>query len=209
LPTPTTDFWQGVKEISRFFGGTDEIHNSLRRLVGRLRRAEIPYAIVGGMAVVAHHYRRTTDDLDVLLTPAGFAEFRRKFVPKHYLPVPRRPCRVVDRQNQVTLDVLVTGAYPGSGDPGPIAYPDPSDVAEPIRKVQVVNLATLVQLKLAARRFQDFADVVHLIRANELDESFAKSLHRSVRGDYIECLEEKRREDEYEQRRGSAAPPEE
>jgi hypothetical protein len=33
-----------------------------------------------------------------------------------------------------------------------------------------------------------------------LDESFQEQLHSSVRGDFIECLEEKRREDEYEAR---------
>jgi hypothetical protein len=65
-----------------------------------------------------------------------------------------------------------------------------------------VNLRTLIELKLAARRYQDFADVVALIRVNNLDEAFAKNLHTSVRADYIECLEEKRREDEYEVRNG-------
>ena len=58
-----------------------------------------------------------------------------------------------------------------------------------------------IQLKLAARRHQDFADVVNLIHFNNLDESFADGLHPSVRRDYIECLEEKRRDDEYEARK--------
>ena len=39
-----------------------------------------------------------------------------------------------------------------------------------------------------------------MIRFNDLDESFADRLHESVRQDYIECLEEKRREDEYDAR---------
>jgi hypothetical protein len=68
----------------------------------------------------------------------------------------------------------------------------------------VVDLPTLIQLKLAARRYQDFADVVNLIRANNLDESFQGKLHPSVQGDFIECLEEKRREDEYEARQDQA-----
>ncbi len=67
-----------------------------------------------------------------------------------------------------------------------------------------VNLPTLIQLKLAARRYRDFGDVVELIRQNELDESFAEQLHASVRRDYIECLGEKRREDEYELRQDQA-----
>src|SRR5262249_22285214 len=88
-----------------------------------------------------------------------------------------------------------------SGKPGPIAFPDPTDVCETIDRYQVVDLLTLVQLKLAARRHRDFADVVELIRCNNLDESFEQKLHRTVRSDYIECLEEKRREDEYEARK--------
>lgn len=46
--------------------------------------------------------------------------------------------------------------------------------------------------------------MVNLIRANRLDEKFAENLHQSVRGDYIECLEEMRREDEYEARQDQA-----
>jgi hypothetical protein len=185
-----------------FFQGKDEVHKSMRRLVKRLERAGIPYAIVGGMALKAHRYRRTTADVDVLLTAEGFAEFKRVFVPKNYTTYPQRSRRFVDRANTVNVDVLITGKFPGSGKPGPFAYPDPEQVSETIDKTQVVDLPTLVQLKLAARRYKDFGDVVELIRFNNLDESFADRLHPSVRGDYIECLEEKRREDEYEEREG-------
>ena len=185
-----------------FFEGRGREHKTMRRLVKKLEKAHIPYAIVGGMAVNAHRYERTTKDVDLLLTAEGFAEFCRRFVPKDYDRVPKRPRRFVDRLSQVQIDILVTGLFPGSGKPGPIAYPDPAAVSQVIREVRVVDLPTLVQLKLAARRHQDFADVVNLIRVHELDESFADGLHRSVRRDYIECLEEKRREDEYEAREG-------
>jgi hypothetical protein len=46
---------------------------------------------------------------------------------------------------------------------------------------------------------------VNLIGANRLDESFMSRLHPSVHRDFIECLEEKRREDEYERRQDGAA----
>jgi len=52
-------------------------------------------------------------------------------------------------------------------------------------------------LKLAARRYQDWADVVSLINAHDLDESFMDCLHTTLHRGYIECLEEKRRENEY------------
>jgi hypothetical protein len=195
-------FWQRLKEVTSFFQGKDEVHKSMRRLVRRLERAGIPYAVVGGMAVFAHKYRRTTNDVDVLVTAEGLEEFRRRFVGKNYQAQEGRARKFVDRVNDVGVDFLVAGRFPGSGAPGPIAYPDPGGVTEPIERIQVINLVDLIQLKLAARRHQDFADVVNLIKFNGLDEFFARRLHPSVRQDYVECLEEKRREDEYEARNG-------
>jgi hypothetical protein len=100
----------------------------------------------------------------------------------------------------VALDCLVTGRYPGSGKPGPFAFPDPENASEEIDQIRVVTLPQLIQLKLAARRYYEFGDVVFLIRVHNLDESFQKKLHPSVHRDFIECLEEKRREEEYEAR---------
>ncbi len=188
------------EEIDMFFEGRGEVHQTMKRLVNRLRKARIPYAIMGGMAVNAHGHERLTKDVDVLLTEEGFAEFRRLFVPKYYEPAPGRGRRFVERKSERTVDVLVTGRFPGSGRPGPIAFPHPQEVAETIDKIEYIDLPTLIQLKLAARRYQDFADVVNLIRIHQLDESSLEKLHESVRRDFIECLEEKRREDEYEAR---------
>jgi hypothetical protein len=42
--------------------------------------------------------------------------------------------------------------------------------------------------------------VVSLVRAHSLDESYLPHLPQSVHRDFIECLEEKRHEDEYEAR---------
>jgi aminoglycoside-2''-adenylyltransferase len=192
--------WDRIRSVDRFFQENDPVHKTMRRIVKQLTKAKIPYAIVGGMAVNVHGHQRTTDDLDVLLTADGLAEFRKRFVPKYYETHPRLPRRFTDRKNEVTIDFLLTGLYPGNGRPGPICFPDPAAASQTIEEMQVLDLATLIQLKLAARRHQDFADVISLIRAHQLDESFGDRLHPSVRSEYIECLEEKRREDEYEAR---------
>ena len=181
-----------------FFEKKDKVYQTMRRVVKQLEKAGIAYAIMGAMAVNAHKHRRTTDDLDLLLTEEGLEEFRRRFVGKKYDQSPKRSRRFIDRKNEVPIDVLVAGRFPGSGQPGPLAFPDPDRVSERIEGMNIVNLDTLIDLKLAARRHKDFGDVVDLIRANELDESFADRLHPSVRGAYTECLEEKRREDEYD-----------
>src|SRR5262249_43769390 len=128
--------------------------------------------------------------------------FRREFVGDEYEPVEGRPRRFVERQSGVTVDCLVTGRYPGSGKPGPIAFPDPAEASQEIDKIRVLTLPQLIQLKLAARRYYDFGDVVFLIRTHSLNESFLPQLHASVHRDFIECLEEKLREDEYLAREG-------
>jgi hypothetical protein len=187
-----------------FFNKDDRIHQTMRRVSDKLHQAQIPYAVVGGMAVNAHRYVRTTADVDFLLTPAGMASFLQTVAPGEFSNSPGHPRRFIDAATGVTFDILLTGLFPGSGRPGPIAYPDPDLVSEVIDNTRVLNLSTLIELKLAASRYKDFGDVVELIRVHNLDESFSAKLHPSVRGDFIECLEEKRREDEYEARQDRA-----
>jgi hypothetical protein len=191
-----------LKVIGMFFQKRSPQHQTMRRLARRLKKAGIPYALMGAMAVNAHGAERTTKDVDVLLTPEGFERFRREFVGDAYEPVQRRPRRFTERQNGVTVDFLLTGHYPGSGKPGPLAFPDPAEAGQEIEKVHVLKLAQLIQLKLAAGRYYDFGDVVFLIRTKNLDETYLGQLHASVHNNYIECLEEKRREDEYLSREG-------
>ncbi|HKI34191.1 MAG TPA: hypothetical protein VKA46_20225 [Gemmataceae bacterium] len=201
----TFDVDRRLWEIAMFFQKNDPVHQSLRRIVKRLERAGIPYAVMGAMALNLHGARRTTDDVDVLLTPEGLERFRNEVLPKFYKPVEGRSRRFEERKSGVLLDCLVTGHYPGSGKPGPFAFPDPVTNSQEIEKIRVITLPQLVQLKLAARRYKDFGDVVFLIQVHNFDESFLPQLHPSVHQDFIECLEEKRREDEYEAREGE--PP--
>ena len=203
VPPRPVRFLERVKEIDMFFQGKDPVHQTMRRTARRLKNADIPYAILGGMALNAHQYRRTTADVDFLLTQQGFESFCSLHVGKNYDRVKGRPRRFVDRANGVTIDILITGRFPGTGQPGPIAFPDPAKVSEIIDKHYVVMLPTLIQLKLAARRYRDFGDVVELIRIHNLDERFLEKLDRAVHQDFIECLEEKRREDQYEAREES------
>lgn len=195
-----TGFWARLREIDLFFDKRDQVHKTMRRVVKRLASANIDYAVMGGMAVFFLGHHRTTNDVDVLLTEEGFAEFRRRFVPRHYENWQGRVRRFKDKTSNVNVDIRITGRCPGSGRPGPIAFPFPKDVAVDVEDIRFINLRTLIQLKLAARRHQDFADVVSLIRVHNLDETYQEKLHPTVHRDYIECLEEKRREDEYEAR---------
>jgi hypothetical protein len=193
-------FSSRLQEIDMFFNRKSPVHKTMSRLARRLAKAKIPFAIMGGMAVNAHGAERTTKDVDILMAPEGLQRFRDEFVGGPYETVPGRARRFMEVQSGVTVDVLVTGSFPGSGKPGPVAFPDPGEVSEVIDRLPIISLPHLIQLKLAARRYYDFGDVVSLIRVHNLDESFADKLHPTLRADYIECLEEKCREDEYESR---------
>ncbi len=191
-----------LREIDMFFRKNDPVHQTLRRLVKRLEKAGIPYAVMGAMAVNMHGARRTTDDVDILLTQDGLDRFRVELLAKFYDPIEGRSRQFREKKSGVKVDCLLAGAYPGSGKPGPVAFPDPEEASQEIDKARVISLPQLVQLKLAARRHKDFGDVVFLIQTHNLDESFMTRLHESVHQDFIECLEEKRREDEYIARNG-------
>jgi hypothetical protein len=183
-----------------FFDETHPVHQTMRRLAGQLQQAAIPYCVAGAMAVYLHGARRTTDDIDILVTKEGLDRFRQEFVGKSFDLVEGRSRRFKDRTNGVTVDLMITGHHPGHGGAAPFAFPDPEEASEEIKQLRVLRLPHLVQLKIAARRYYDFGDVVFLIRVHNLDESFLKNLHPSVHQDFIECLEEKRREDDYEAR---------
>src|SRR5947208_2419072 len=105
ITVPRTYNEDFLVEADKFFAAHGEVHQTMKRLVGRLKRAKIPYAIMGGMALNAHLYERMTKDVDVLLTPRGFARFQTLFVPKFYLTVPGFARRFVDRKNQRGIDI--------------------------------------------------------------------------------------------------------
>jgi hypothetical protein len=189
-----------------FFDGTDRVHQAMRIVADLFAQHRIDYAIIGGMAVNAHRHTRTTQEVDFLIRAESLPVIRDLVARGLLRGDPTRSKRFFEPTTDVRFDVLTSGSFPGSGDPGPIPFADPVAVADVLDDLCVINLKGLIELKLAARRFQDFADVVNLVRANDLDESFAQQLHESVRPDYLECLEEKRREDEYDRRQGGAGP---
>jgi hypothetical protein len=53
-------FLERLQEIGRFFQRRSPQHRTMRRLARRLKKAGIPYAIMGAMAVNAHGAERTT-----------------------------------------------------------------------------------------------------------------------------------------------------
>ena len=55
-----------LQEGSMHFGGGSATDRTLRRIFQRLKELEIDYAIVAGVALFFHGYRRFTEDVKVL-----------------------------------------------------------------------------------------------------------------------------------------------
>ena len=200
MPVPYAEFETYLRQgggiatsaAGEFFMGTDPVHRALHDVAKRLDTAGIPYAVAGGMALVAHGYQRTTVDVNVLLTPQGLIAAHRELDGRGYVPPFTGSKNLRDGDGKVRIEFLVTGQYPGDGKPKPVAFPDPADVSTLIDGIRYLQLSTLVDLKLASgmtggvKRLKDFADVVELIRLLPLPESFAEQLNPYTRDKFTE-----------------------
>lgn len=174
------------------------VPETFRRLRDDLDRENIPYVVIGAIALSAHHFRRATEDIDICMRREDLTRFRHTLVGNEFQSVEGRTRRFYDPRTQVTFDVLIAGELAGrTARNDVIRFPDPS-VAQEINGIRTVSLPSLIELKLVTWRLKDWADVVALIRANKLDESFAREINPLVRMAYLECYDNMVEEDRYD-----------
>ncbi len=179
-----------ISSIDEFYMKTGPVHQTLARLTQRLGAQRIDYAVIGGMALVAHGFIRPTEDIDVLLTPEGLDRFRSEFAGRGYRPAFEGAMKsFVDTITGVRIEFITQGEYPGDGKPKPVVFPNPADVAFETDGISVIELRALVELKLASglsapHRLQDLADVQQLVAKLDLPRSLGESLDTSVRPEF-------------------------
>jgi hypothetical protein len=186
-----------LREASAYFAGGGQLRGTLRRLTQRLDAEEIPYALVGGLALAEHGYPRLTEDIDLLLTPSGLERFRQRLVGRGYRPAFNRATKTFrDTATGVRIEIVTAGEYPGDGLPKPVAFPDPTTpgVTEEIEGIRVVTLERLIELKLASgmsapHRLRDLADVQDLITRLRLPLALADRLNNWVQVAYRDLWE--------------------
>lgn len=192
-PQAESQFMESLAFASEFFMGESNVHQALLRICDALRAADIPYAVVGALALNLYGYRRLTEDVDLLLTPDGLARFKQLHVGRGWVEKFPGSRGLRDAVARVDIDVVLSGDYPGDGKPKPVVFPDPEKVALHGERVALLPLEVLVELKLASgisapHRLRDLADVLEIVRIRGLDEGFAEALDPSVRGKYFELL---------------------
>lgn len=184
-------FWSGVAYATRFFMGEADVQQALRKLAGLLDEAQIPYAVVGAMALNEYGYRRVTVDVDILLTREGLEALKARALGRGYVEKFPGSRGLRDTEYNVPIDVVISGEYPGDGQPKPVRFPDPAQAATRGARVALIPLPVLVELKLASgmsapHRLRDLADVLELIRSARLPATLAQELDASVREKYGE-----------------------
>ncbi len=171
--------------------GQADVQRALARIVETLDSLEIPYAVIGAMALNEWGYRRVTVGVDLLLTADGLRELKEAVLGRGYLEKPAGSRGLRDVTNGVDVDVVLAGEYPGDGKPKAVAFPDPAAAAVRGERVALLPLPRLVELKLASgmtapHRLKDLADVLELIRAAALPRELGDALDASVRAKYAE-----------------------
>jgi hypothetical protein len=181
-----------LREGSMHFEEQSAVHKTLRRITQRLDELGIPYALVGGMALFFHGYRRFTEDIEILVSREGFQEVNRQLEGRGYVPPVTGSQQLRDAETGVRIEFLVTGEYPGDGKPKPVAFPDPAEapVVE-AHGIRLLALPRLIELKLASGmtnpgRVRDLADVQDLMKLLHLPADLADQLDPYVRAKYRE-----------------------
>jgi len=180
-----------LAEAQEYFMGEGGVHRAAADIARRLTDAGIEYAIAGAIALGEHGLKRLTVDVDILITQEGLARFKAQWLGRGYVDVRAGGKAVRDTINDVKIDFLLTGDFPGDGKPKPVAFPDPRTASVQGETYRVVSIARLVEMKLASgmtapHRLHDLADVLRLIRQAELPRDFSAQLDPYVREKFLE-----------------------
>jgi hypothetical protein len=153
----------------------------------------------GGWAVWRHGYvGRVTQDIDIVLPSDRVEDFMRAASVSGFeilkQPEGRWP-KLRHRETGIEVDVLPEGGRPGTASrPAPTTIPHPSSMGASRGMLKYMSLVSLVELKLAAGRLRDEADVLELVRENrdriEEVRRHLQRVHPQYTGRFEEILEQ-------------------
>jgi hypothetical protein len=182
-----------VSEADQLYQGQGRLRKTYDRLTKRLEALGVAYGVAGGYALIVHGVRRFTEDIDILVSGEGLDRLHKELIGLGYVRVAPGSRNLRDVETGVKIEFVVAGEFPGDGKPKPVAFPAPEQVVEIRDRIKVINLKTLIELKLASGmtakgRLQDLADVQRLIQEHGLNAEFAGELSTYVRDKFLELL---------------------
>ena len=128
-------------------------------------------------------------DIDIVLPAAQVDQFLHAASVSGFqilaVPSGRWP-KLVHRDTQVDVDILPEGGRPGTpSKPAPTTIAHPSRLGASGTALRYVHLPALIELKLAAGRGQDQADVIKLIQTNPDQIAAIREHLAHVHADYV------------------------
>lgn len=172
--------------------GNESLWDVAARCHRLLTDAGIAYSVCGGVAVCLHGYQRNTTDLDLVIRSDDSEAVRRVLTESGYAWDPLQA--EFRTQDGIAIQFLIAGQRAGRGSEVSVSEPMGELNVEQIEGLFVVRLSRLIEMKIACgesnlrRTHKDFADVVELISIRNLDGSFARFLHKSLRPTFRELL---------------------
>ncbi len=170
--------------------GNESLWDVAARCNKLLNRSGVAYAVCGGVAVCLHGYQRNTTDLDLVIRAADSDAVRQLLTDAGFIwDSDQAEFRTADG---IAVQFLIAGQKAAKGSEVSVAEPIGNLNVEQIEGLSVVRLSRLIEMKIACgmnnlrRTHKDFADVVELISIRNLDGSFARLLHKSLRPTFRE-----------------------
>jgi hypothetical protein len=169
----------------------------VRALDQVLKACDCEAVVGGGWAVWRHGYvGRVTQDVDIALAKASVDDFLRAASVSDFAMVSQpegRWPKLHHRGTGIEVDVLPEGGRPGTASrPAPTTIPHPKSMGAVRGILKYISLPSLIELKLAAGRLRDEADVVELARENRdrVDEvrQHLQSVHPQYAARFDELL---------------------
>jgi hypothetical protein len=167
----------------------------VRALDQVLNACDCEAVVGGGWAVWRHGYvGRITQDVDIALAKASIGDFLQAAAVSGFeglaQPEGRWP-KLRHRETGIEVDILPEGGRPGTvSRPAPTTIPHPNAMGAVRGILKYISLPSLIELKLAAGRLRDEADVVELIREN-LDRVDEMRTHlQAVHSQYVTRFDE-------------------
>jgi hypothetical protein len=168
---------------------------AIRAVDHLLQAADCEAVLAGGWAVWRYGFvGRVTQDVDIVVAADHVDDLLRAASVSGFVVLPQvegRWPKLLHKETGVEVDLLPEGGRPGTASrPAPTTIRHPAALGGAGRTLRYINLAALVELKLAAGRARDESDAVELVRVNsdQLDE--VRAHLAAIHADYVHRFDE-------------------
>jgi len=162
---------------------------AIKSLSALLKKNDISFTIIGGMARNQYKYVRTTEDIDIIVAKKDKEKIKE--LPVGYIRdiSNGRGKRFKLNNPEAVIKIIYEGEISGDGVHG-LPFENPSELSKDIKGEPFITLENLIKYKLSSgiygKRLKDFGDIVELIRANNLPENYADDFRSDLKDKYKE-----------------------